>query len=83
MMTGLTELQRCMCDVLDCDTTEVPASAMLEDVPGWDSMNALRLLAAIESHFGVRLDLRTYAAVETVGQLCGMIASESVPCATR
>ena len=82
-MNELNEVQRCICEVLDCETAELLPEAALENISGWDSMNALRLLAALEAQFGVRLDLRTYAALETVGQLYEMVASEGVLCRTR
>lgn len=81
-MSELNELQHCICEVLDCEIAELTPDAALENVSGWDSMNALRLLAALEAQFGVRLDLRTYAALETVGQLYAMVANEGALCRT-
>ncbi|MDX6356459.1 MAG: acyl carrier protein [Streptomyces sp.] len=45
------------------------------DIPGWDSMNALRLLAAAEDRFGIRFDLRHYLRAETVAELGALVAA--------
>jgi acyl carrier protein len=47
-----------------------------EALPNWSSLNALRLLAALENRFRVSLDLRRYLAVNTVGELVAMVAGE-------
>ncbi|MER6331978.1 acyl carrier protein [Streptomyces sp. NPDC001034] len=58
--------------------TDVPAGQLTGDtrfdaLGHWNSFAALRLLTAVEEHFGVKLDLRTYLGTETVDGLAGLI----------
>jgi acyl carrier protein len=45
-----------------------------DDVPGWDSLSWIDLLGAIEERFDIRLDLDQAAALETIGQIKGVVA---------
>ncbi len=45
----------------------------LEDIPGWDSMNAINLQLELESRCGVDLSSETLAGEMTLGQLAGRI----------
>ncbi|MFH7334837.1 acyl carrier protein [Streptomyces sp. KHY 26] len=58
--------------------TDVPAGQLAGDtrfdtLGHWNSFAALRLLTAVEEHFGVKLDLRTYLGTETVDGLAELI----------
>lgn len=45
----------------------------------WDSITSLLTLAALESHFGVNLDLRAYHAARTVDDLVNLIVRQGAP----
>ncbi|WP_338700461.1 acyl carrier protein [Streptomyces sp. Q6] len=58
--------------------TDVPAAQLTKDtrfdsLGHWNSFAALRLLTAVEEHFGIKLDLRTYLGTETVDGLAALI----------
>ena len=48
---------------------EVLPTTRFDELPGWGSLSALRLLAALEARLAVRLDLREYLAIQDVGGL--------------
>lgn len=60
--------------------TDQPAGAIsvgdrFDALANWTSFAALRLLAGVESDFGVRLDLREYLAIRDVGGLVDAISA--------
>jgi acyl carrier protein len=56
------------------EVPEVTSSSRFDTLGNWTSLAALRLLADIEDHFGVKLDLRTYFSIADVGQLSTLVA---------
>lgn len=55
------------------EVPEITPSSRFETLGNWTSLAALRLLADIEDHFGVQLDLRTYFRTADVGQLSTLV----------
>ncbi|MEV4413090.1 acyl carrier protein [Catellatospora sp. NPDC049609] len=58
--------------------TELPdisAESRFHNLANWTSLSALRLLTDIEDEFGVQLDLRSYLAVNDVGQLSDLVST--------
>lgn len=53
----------------------LPASFALDDamgpgdIPGWDSLNWIELLSAIEEHFAIELNLDQAADLDTIGRI--------------
>jgi acyl carrier protein len=54
---------------------EVVPTTRFDELPGWGSLSALRLLAALEARLAVRLDLREYLVIQDVG---GLVAAVTV-----
>jgi acyl carrier protein len=64
------------------EVLEVPADTLTDDTAladqeNWDSMAALETLTQLESRLGIRLDLRSYHTVRTVGDLVEL--TQAVP----
>ena len=72
-MIEFDSVRGCVADVLDFDPEQVGATTPLPELPGWDSVNGLRVLNALESEFRVRLALAAFSAAKTVGELHGLI----------
>ncbi|WP_326664974.1 acyl carrier protein [Streptomyces sp. NBC_00385] len=53
---------------------EIDADSRFAGLGRWGSMVAVRLLANIEQTYEVRLDLRHYLRIETVGELAAEIS---------
>jgi acetyltransferase-like isoleucine patch superfamily enzyme/acyl carrier protein len=64
---------------------ERPAASTMrpDDVSGWDSLGALRLLLQLEAAFEIRLDDRDLADVRSVGDLERLVASAAATHASR
>lgn len=62
-----------LADIVDADSLNLSESTVADDVPGWDSINHVRLLLAIESEFGFRFDLDESEGLMNVGQLVEVI----------
>lgn len=72
-MIDLDDFRNCLRDVLDASSADLAADAALETVPGWDSVNALRVLTNVEAAFGVRLPLHAFVEAKTVGGLFQLV----------
>ncbi|MEU5943049.1 phosphopantetheine-binding protein [Micromonospora sp. NPDC047548] len=62
--------------VADVPAARIAPDVRFETLANWTSLEALRLLAALEDDLGVRLDLRAYLAVGQVGELVDLVAAE-------
>lgn len=43
-----------LCEILEI--TELPLDARFEDLPEWDSLNALSVIALLDSSYGIQID---------------------------
>jgi acyl carrier protein len=69
---GLTEIFR---EVLDDETLVLRPSLTAQDVPGWDSMRMILIVAAAEERFGVKLGTREIERLGNVGELAELITA--------
>jgi acyl carrier protein len=71
-----TELTRIFRDIFD-DPTLVPREDMTAgDVEGWDSLNHINLIVAIERAFRIKLTLSEIQRLQNVGALMQLIAQK-------
>lgn len=59
--------------VLDADPDELTTATPLSGIEGWDSVNALRLLAYLERHLDTRLDFERFHSVTTIADLVTLV----------
>lgn len=59
--------------VLGVDAGALPDDVPLADVGGWDSVNALRVLAYLESRLDAALDYDRFQRATTVGDLVEVV----------
>ncbi|MGC4853747.1 acyl carrier protein [Micromonospora sp. DT4] len=62
--------------VADVPAEDISPDVRFTSLSNWTSLEALRLLSALEDDLRVRLDLRAYLAVTAVGELVDLVASE-------
>ncbi|WP_018276995.1 acyl carrier protein [Teredinibacter turnerae] len=60
--------------LLDIDVEELTADSHFKDLPGWDSVNAMRLIAHIETEFAIKLPIKEYLKAETLADVQTLIA---------
>ena len=69
-LTGLLQ------DVFDDDSLVATPELCAADVPGWDSMGNVRLVLAIEQHFGIRFRAGEIGEIPNVGALVALIVGK-------
>ena len=65
----MDELISELCDILEI--TELPMDARFEDLPEWDSLNALSVIALLESNYEIEIDaerLQKFASIMEFSQ---------------
>ncbi|MGR9051691.1 MAG: acyl carrier protein [Gammaproteobacteria bacterium] len=60
---------------LDLDAP-LSAESRFADLPGWDSMNAMRMIAHIEKDFQTKLPIKDYLNAQTLGDVHRLIAKD-------
>lgn len=45
----MIDLKEIMCDVFECDADDIGDDAEINEVPGWDSLNHVRLILALNA----------------------------------
>jgi len=63
--------------VFDDDTIAVTPELTAEDVPGWDSLNHIRLMLAVQKAFKVKFTMAQTAQLANVGELADLIRAKS------
>ncbi|MBR5280234.1 MAG: acyl carrier protein [Clostridia bacterium] len=69
---GLNEIFQ---DVFDDASICVSANTTAEDIDDWDSLEHIRLVAAVERHFGMRFKMGEVASMKNVGEMVSIIRS--------
>lgn len=60
-------------EILDVDLDEVDESIDRQDVDGWDSLNQLRIITALEAEFEVSFTMEEIETVRTTGDLADIV----------
>lgn len=69
----LTIIREIMQDIFEVPPQAVTESTTYRDIPGWDSMNHIILIATIEDAVPVHFELDDYAELKSVAQLLDYI----------
>lgn len=64
-------------DILDADEVELTPELTAEDVPGWDSLNHIRLILAVQKAFGVKFSAHEVGDLRNVGSLVTLIQAKA------
>ncbi len=72
----LDRLQPLFRDVLDNPTLVVTRGSSGHNVPGWDSLAHINLVAETEREFGVRFALGELETLKNVGDMVDLIATK-------
>ena len=62
-------LGRTILEALDLEDFELKDELVASDVPGWDSLSQVRVIAAVEEEFGVRLRTSEILRIRNIGDL--------------
>jgi acyl carrier protein len=60
-------------DIFQDDSLELLPNTTAKDVAGWDSLNHINLVLAVERHFKVRFTVKEISKLANVGSLTDLI----------
>lgn len=72
----LAELQEICREVFENPELVITETTTAEDVPHWDSLNHLNVVAAAEQRFGVRFRTSEVESLKNVGDFVGLVAAK-------
>lgn len=73
MRNVLDELQPIFHDIFDDDSIVVTSETNASMIEDWDSLSHIRLVAAIEKHFGIKFALGELQGLKNVGDMIELI----------
>lgn len=74
-----TKLHEVFRDVFDDASLIVTEATTARDVPGWDSLNHVNLIVAVEAAFGIKFTTREATTLANVGELYQLVERKKVP----
>lgn len=72
----MTAVNRIVCDLFDNDSIQLKYETTANDVKGWDSLNHIELVIAIEKHFRIRFNFAELQKFKNVGEMCDNVAGK-------
>jgi acyl carrier protein len=75
-MTVLEQVNEIFRKVLDVPGLIIGPATTAKEVPEWDSLTHIELIAAIEKHFKIKLTSRELRKLQNVGEMCEVIAQK-------
>jgi acyl carrier protein len=60
-------------DVFDDDSVEISASTTASDIDGWDSLNHVNLVVAVEKKFAIKFTTKEVNKLANVGEFIELI----------
>ncbi|KAB2839134.1 MAG: acyl carrier protein [Melioribacteraceae bacterium] len=70
------ELKKVILKQLNLDDFDLQDSTIAPDVPGWDSLNHINIILAVEEHFNVKFKSMELLRLKKVGDLQSLLDSK-------
>lgn len=70
------KLNEVFCDIFDDDDITVTDATTADDIEGWDSLEHINLIAAVEQEFGMKFNMGQIVAMKNVGEMVDIIMSQ-------
>lgn len=64
-------------DVFDDEEIAVTDATTAADIPAWDSLTHITLIAEVQDEFGVEFSMKDVVALKNVGQMADLIEREA------
>ena len=71
----LTLLNEIFIEIFEDDTLEITPEMIVRDVEGWDSLQQVRIMVAIEEKFNIRVPVSQIIRLSSIGELVELIES--------
>jgi acyl carrier protein len=76
----LAEIERQLSKILLPRATPLLSdSTQATDIPGWDSLNHLKLLVALEARYKIRFDIGDLEDLNNMGELIDLVGRKTTP----
>ena len=72
----MEKIREILQDIFGISPQDITEETTYQDVPGWDSMNHIILIATIEDELGVHFELDDYADLKSVRKLLDYIEAK-------
>jgi len=72
----IEQIQHIFRDVLGQPDLQLMESTTAPDVEGWDSFTHIRIITAIEKHYGIRFNLGELDQLHNVGDIYTLVESK-------
>ncbi|MFG1811838.1 acyl carrier protein [Streptomyces sp. NPDC049040] len=69
-----TRITGMIAPITGLDPADLTAGSRFEDIDEWSSLKALSLMVDLEQELPIKLDLRRFMSVRTVGELVALVA---------
>jgi acyl carrier protein len=73
------ELRLTILRALKLDAWELRDETIASEVPGWDSLNHVNVILAVEKHFGVKFKNLEVLKLKNVGDLQRLVDAKRLP----
>ena len=73
----LKRVNEIFCEVFADDTIVIHDETTASDIPDWDSLMQIELVAEHESHFGIRFGMKEVLNMKNVGEMIDIIAERA------
>lgn len=70
------ELKKVILEQLDLDDFDLQDETIAPQVPGWDSLNHINIILAVEKHFGIKFKSVELLRLKSVGDLQKLVDSK-------
>ncbi len=60
-------------DVFDDETITIKAETTANDIEGWDSLEHINLMVAVEKEFGFKFNMNEVTSMKNVGEMVSII----------
>jgi acyl carrier protein len=71
-----TELKATILAAINLDDWEIDDDTLASQVPGWDSLSHISVIAAVEERFGVQFGIPDVVALRKIGDLQRLVDSK-------
>jgi len=72
----LAEVNRIMCGVFNNPSLQLQPGTTANEVEGWDSLNHIELVVAVEKHFKIKFNFAELQKFKNVGEMCDNIVAK-------
>ena len=70
------ELKKVLVATLKLDDWDISDDTLASEIPGWDSLNHVNIIMAVEQHFGVRFKTVEVLRLKNIGDLQRLVISK-------